>query len=48
MVVILFSMSCLKEKHQERMRQDATRRKEKGGRDGREKSDGETGTEQRS
>lgn len=51
MVVILFSMSCLKEKHQERMRQDATRRKEKGwagGGDGGEKSDGETGTEQRS
>lgn len=41
MVVILFSISCLKEKHQERMRQDETRqktgKKRGGGRDGRKK-----------
>lgn len=39
MDVILFSMSCLKEKHQERVRQDESRQRRKGGRDGRKKSD---------
>lgn len=38
MEVILFSMSCLEEKHQERVRQDESRQRRKG-RDGRKKSD---------